>query len=398
MHGPFGDLDRLAHHLDARLATHPEYADVLHARALLRAQRGDARGAQSDLEAALGVNPDYAVARFGLAWLLLQSKEAGAVARAVDVARPLPEPWRRHLEVVRAAATRGPEPALAALEAWPIDGDAWADLDRLWLLVVAERWADADQQLLAIPSRDADLPTLLHSIGLFAAGVPDRAQLVTWAAAYRGNPHFATLSNLAAELAHAAGDIDASRRLFAWAVALSLDLCAYWTAIGAQHESLGEERSALIALRRAVQVDAERVEPHAALGYLFAARARPEEAIAEFEIAARLAPRYADVRYQLGLLYSEVDRGDEAETQLRASLDVQPGYVLAQLALGCLLESRGRDEEALALLQSVRRSGLRSADLEVHLAGLHARLGHRNQARRAQARARASLRRDAPLE
>ncbi len=116
------------------------------------------------------------------------------------------------------------------------------------------------------------------------------------------------------------------------------------------------------------------------------------------EAAARLAPRYADIRYQLGLLYGEVGRDDEAERELRTALEVQPAYVLAQLALGCLLESRGQDEEALRLLQGVRRSGLRSADLEAHLSGLHARLGHRNQARRARARARASLRRGAPLE
>jgi tetratricopeptide (TPR) repeat protein len=197
---------------------------------------------------------------------------------------------------------------------------------------------------------------------------------------------------MTSELMHAAGTVEESRRLLAWGACLSLDLCAYWVALGTQYESLAEERAALVAMRRAVEVDASNVAARIALGWLFAARGLPREAIVEMETAARLAPGYADVRYQLGLLYTEIGRTEAAETELRAALDVQPKYHLAGLALGCLLESLGRNAEALELLQGVRRAGIHSADLEMHLATLHARLGHRNQARRAQARARASSR------
>jgi tetratricopeptide (TPR) repeat protein len=392
MSGPFGNLDRLIQHLDARLESHPNFADVRNLRALARLQTGDVGGARADLEAALGVNPDYAVARFGLAWLLLGSKEPSAAARATDVARPLPAAWRRQLEIVRVAGTRDVDAALAELDAGGAQGCPWFELDRLWLLAGAGRWAQADQQLLAIAAGDGDLPSLLHATGLFARGAPDHARVSAWAAAYRGNPHFATLCSAGAELAHAAGDIEQSRRLLAWGVALSLDLCGYWTELGVQHESLGEGRAALVALRRAVQVDPERLKPRTALGYLFAARGQAGEAIAELEVGARLAPQYADVRYQLGLLYAEVGRAGDAEAEFRAALEVHSGYVLARLALACLLETQGRDAEALELLQTVRRAGLRSADIESRLAAVHARLGHRNQARRAQARARATNR------
>lgn len=398
MSGPFGDLQRVRRYVDGRLDAQPEYADVRNLRALARAQEGDLDGAREDFEAALGVNPEYARARLGLAWVLVQAQEPAAVSRGVDVARPLPEAWRAHLEVVRAAAAGGPEAGLAKLEACAGTPHPWLDLDRVWLLVEARRWDEADQAFLHVAATDADLPALLHAVGLFARGVPDRERVAIWAESYRGNPEFASLCRTSAELVHADGDADAGRELLAWGVALSLDLCAYWTMLGTQHESLGEERTALVALRRAVQVDPQRVEPHAALGYLFAARGQPTEAIASLEAAVRLAPGYADLRYQLGLLYSDAGRADEAEQELRQALQVQPGYVLARLALGCLLETRNRDEEALELLQSVRRAGVRSADLEAHLATLHARLGHRNQARRAQARARASQRRGAPLE
>jgi protein O-GlcNAc transferase len=398
MSGPFGDLQRLIRYLDTRLDAQPEYADVRNLRALARAEGGDLAGARSDFEAALGVNPEYARARFGLAWVLVQSREPGDVARGVDVARPLPEPWRTHLDVVRVMAAEGADSALVKLAARGGAAHPWFELDEVWLLVEASRWDEAIQSFLRLAAADADLPALLHTVGLFARGVPDRDRLATWAAAYRGNPEFGSLCQASAELVQAAGDVEAGRQQLAWGVALSLDLCSYWTVLGTQHESLGEERTALVALRRAVQVDPQRVEPHTALGYLFAARGQPEEAIAALETAVRLAPGYADLRYQLGLLYSDVGRVEEAERELQQALGVQPSYVLARLALGCLLETRGRDEEALELLQSVRRAGVRSADLEAHLATLHARLGHRNQARRAQARARASQRRGAPLE
>jgi tetratricopeptide (TPR) repeat protein len=389
MSGPFGDLDRLVRHLDARLAAHPSYADLRNLRALARVQSGDARGVREDLEAALGVNPDYQAARFNLAWALLRDGEAAVVGRATDLARPLPAAWRRHLETVRIACAGEPQRALESLPAEE-DGDAWPGLARVWLLVVLDRIPEAGAALQRVIARDADLPSILHTAGVLVRGAIDADRLREWSKSYAGNPHAGTLCQPAAELAHAAGDVDGSRRTLAWGVALNLDLGAYWSALGTQYESLGEEHAALVAMRRAVQVDPEQVAPRIALGYLFAARGLLQEAITQMEAAARLAPSYADVRYQLGLLYSDAGRSADAERELRAALHVKPSYVLANLALGCLLDTAGRNEEALEMLQSVRRSGLRSADLEARLAALHARLGHRNQARRANARARAT--------
>jgi hypothetical protein len=54
-----------------------------------------------------------------------------------------------------------------------------------------------------------------------------------------------------------------------------------------------------------------------------------------------------------------------------------------------VLEATGDDAEALGYLQQARQLGLRSVDVEARLAALHDRLGHKIQARRARARARA---------
>jgi tetratricopeptide (TPR) repeat protein len=391
MTGPFGDLAALAQHLDRRLESQPGYADLHNQRGLARALAGDAPRARDDFEVALRSNADYRVARFNLAWLHIEHGDRTAGGLAQAVARQLPEDQRAHLTALERVRDGDAAAVLDGLVV-PAEPSAWFDLQRLWLCVRAGRAADAEAQLHRIAARDGDLPALLHAAGLLQRNRADATALAAWAAAYRGNPHVASLCHAAADLALAAGRIEESRRHLAWGVALSLDLGAYWIAIGTQHDGRGEERAALVAMRRAVQVDPQRVAARVAFGFLLAARSQAEEAIAELEAAARLAPRYADVRYQLGLLYSEVDRADAAEAHLRAALDLHPGYVLAKLALGCLLEARGRDTEALQLLQQVRQSGLRSADLEQRLAVLHERLGHPIQARRARSRARAASR------
>jgi tetratricopeptide (TPR) repeat protein len=391
MTGPFGDLTALVQHLDRRLDSQPAYADLRNQRGVARVLTGDVGGARDDFEAALKSNPDYGVARFNLAWLHIEHGDRAAGGLATAVARQLPEAWRAHLAQLEAVRHGGVDAVLSNLVV-PSDSSPWFDLQRLWLLVRAGRHADAEAQAQRIAARDADLPSLLHVAGILQRNRADARALAVWADAYRGNPHVASLCHAAADCAAAAGRLEDSRRHLAWGAALSLDLGAYWIAIGTQHDSRGEERAALVAMRRAVQVDPDRIAARVAFGFLLAARSQAEEAIAELEAAVRLAPNYADVRYQLGLLYAEVQRSDAAEAHLRAALAVHPGYVLAKLALGCLLEARGRDAEALQLLQQVRQSGLRSSDLEQRLAVVHERLGHPIQARRARARARAASR------
>jgi tetratricopeptide (TPR) repeat protein len=340
------DLAALLRHLDARLAVQPEYADLRNLRGLSRAHAGDVAGAFGDLRHALRINPEYAVARANLEWL---------------AARGAPR-----------LGTHG--------------------LDPLWHLVTAARWEDAERELERLAAADADLLVLMHEAGLLRAGRGQRAALDAWAAAYAGNPQTASLFHLGAELAQASGESERARRLLAWAAVLSLDLCSYWVTLGTLADRRGEERVALVALRRAVQVDPERVEARAALGYLLASRGRCAEARVEMQIASQLAPGWADVRYQLGLLHADAGQPELAEAEFRAALAANPRFQPAQLALGCLLQDRGRDSEALALLQAVRRSGLCSRDVELRLAALHARLGHPIQARRARARARARSR------
>ena len=387
----FGDLQALLAQLDGRVTACPSYADLRNLRGLARAQCGDALGARSDFEQALTLNPNYATARYCLAWLHTKFESTSGAGLAVAVALPLPAAARAQIDFVRQVRAGRTDLPPAVIDALPVPV-AWRELDRLWVCVLRGTHAQAAEQLRRVGALDGDFPALLHAAGMLRRGVPDWPSLQAWAAAFDGNPYSDTLGRVAADLALAGGDAAGARSALAWGALLSLDLSAYWVAVGTQHESRGEERAALVALGRAVQVDGERVEARIALGFLFAARGQATDAIEQFEAASRLAPGYADVRYELGLLYAAEERFDRAAVELGAALDAHPGYVLAQLALGNVFVATGRDEDAVQLLQSVRASGLRSADVEATLARLHQRLGHPIQARRARERARAAAR------
>ncbi len=388
---PFGDLQALLLHLDARVTACPAYADLRNLRGLVRAHHGDAHGARSDFEQALALNPQYATARFNLAWLHTKFEGASGTGLAVAVAQSLPDAARAQIDFVRRARLGGTGLSPDACDTLPVPV-AWRELNRLWVCVQSADQAAVSAQLRRIGALDGDFPALLHAAGILRDGVQDEASMQAWAAAYDGNPYVDAVGRVAADLALAGGDEVGARRALAWGASLSLDLGAYWVALGTQYESRGEEHAALVALGRAVRVDGERVEARIALGFLFAARGQVANAIEQFEAASRLAPGYADVRYELGLLYTADERFDQAIAELGAALAAHPGYVLAQLALGNVFAATGRDGEAVQLLQSVRATGLRSADVEATLAQLHERLGHPIQARRARERARAVAR------
>jgi len=373
------DLARLLGHLDVRLALHPRYADWRNLRGLARAYAGQEAGAREDFAAALAVNPHYAAVLANLAWL-----DASRGIQPPEDAGLSPE-WRAHLQCV-ADMHRGATPRLESLP----DSSPWRLLDALWFAVQRQDWLAVESARTRAVTAVTGLHAVFQRLGLGTAA--DRTAWTTWATLYRGNPQAMSLCHAAAEIARAAEDLDGSASLLAWGAGISLDLCAYGMALGAHLDAAGRESESQRALEDAVAADPNRAVAHAALGYRHASDGRLEAAIGAMERAAALEPRFADVRYELGLLYRDAGREADAERELRAALAAQPEYVLAQLALGTLLQECGRDAEALSYLQQVRRSGLRSAEIEMRLAAAHAQLGHVNHARRAAARARAVAR------
>ena len=77
-----------------------------------------------------------------------------------------------------------------------------------------------------------------------------------------------------------------------------------------------EEKRIEIALRRAVELDANLTSAHLTLGRLYVRQARWTEAAVSLERAVKLAPDRAETFYQLGRVYTRLKRTDESKAAL----------------------------------------------------------------------------------
>jgi TolB-like protein/Flp pilus assembly protein TadD/DNA-binding winged helix-turn-helix (wHTH) protein len=98
--------------------------------------------------------------------------------------------------------------------------------------------------------------------------------------------------------------------------------------------------------RHALEVDPTLKETELALGRLYLASGRHEQAEAVYRSLLRRAPRDADVHIGLGRALTRSMRSKEAEQSLREAIVVEPGYWPAYNALGGFLFGVGRSREA----------------------------------------------------
>ncbi len=390
---PLQGIRDLCRELDARVERHPDYADYRNMRGLARAHAGDLDGALVDLQESLRRNPRYADALMNLAWLYVERREVGRLRELLDGrgGRGLSSSRRGHVKMLEAYGRWGPHAALEIVESYaPRESpptDPWLELDRLWLLWQDKRSTDADAQLRRLVSWVPEAESHLRAVGVFEDHGIDPHTAQVWAEAYRGNPNVAGILRECARICACGGPDLRGDDLLHWSVALSLDLCGFWLAVGAHHDMGRRAVEAESAFRQAVAADPKHAQPHIQLGLLFAALGKPRKSVYELERALDLQPRFADVRYLLGLLHEDLGRVDDAEAEYRNALAINPGFVMARLALGSLLEASGILEEALKMLELVRTSGLSSVDLEERLARIYDSLGRREAADEARQRA-----------
>lgn len=117
-------------------------------------------------------------------------------------------------------------------------------------------------------------------------------------------------------------------------------------------------------LRRAVELDPQRPDSHAAIAILFDLTGRHAVALGHHQIAARLAPGVADYRNNLG--FSMLAAGDAAGAikPLEAALALDPGLSHAYANLGFAYGRSGRFDDA----ERTFRAGLGEAPALINLA------------------------------
>lgn len=110
---------------------------------------------------------------------------------------------------------------------------------------------------------------------------------------------------------------------------------------------------ALAATHRALEIDPNLAEAHAALGYVHMYEWNWEQAEAELERAIQLNPNYATAHLWLGHYYSMHGRVQEALQQVHLARDLDPlSPIIGTQHAWILLHAR-RYEEALTILRAV---------------------------------------------
>jgi len=390
MYKPLVALDALHRFLDNRLQQHPTYVDVLNLRALSWAVQGNLDAARDDLAEALRLHPGYRDALIHLVWLHTRRDEPGAYHAILQSRRvqDLPPAQRQHLELLGICRWQGTQ---AALQAWSeldpqMQQQPWIALDGLWFAVRHRSPEHVPRALKLLHAHHCEWAWHLQSVGEGEQGVHAKQALEAWAVCYEGNPGMAQLLSAQLPLLRPEQGDDVEGVLH-WATLVSADLCGYWMQLGAHHDRYLRNEAAEHCYRKAIDVDPDRAGAHQQLGTLYAALGRAEDACRALEEVVRLQPEWADVHYLLGLLYEDLGVPERAEDEYRAAALCNPQYLLPDIARGRLLASQGRFEEGIQVLESIRKQGLESVDLEEALAELHDALGHEAAARAARQRA-----------
>jgi DNA-binding transcriptional MerR regulator len=112
---------------------------------------------------------------------------------------------------------------------------------------------------------------------------------------------------------------------------------------------------AILAYRRALELDAEHPDAHLNLGRLLHEEGRLPEAEAHYRAAAAADAEGARAHYNLGVVLQDQGREAEAIAAYRKSLSLDDNLATAHFNLSRLLESRGNEAGALSHLAAYKR-------------------------------------------
>src|SRR5438128_9002251 len=137
---------------------------------------------------------------------------------------------------------------------------------------------------------------------------------------------------------------------------------------------------AALALALACACNTDASAPHLARGNVLVNAGHPQEAVAEYREAARLAPRSAQARERLGDALYDLGRKQEALAAYRDAAAVDPGSVTARIGAARVLGETGDVVAARAELSAALEGAPTNLFLLLSRGNLAARAGDRKAA------------------
>lgn len=190
-------------------------------------------------------------------------------------------------------------------------------------------------------------------------------QIGHYRAALAIRPHAApVLNNLAAILLQkrdVEGAIVACRR----AIELDGKLVLAYNTLGNALRANQDTEGALAAYRQAIALDPSYADPHNNLGVVLRAKGDRDGAIAAFRKAIAINPKYAASRYELGKALEHAGDLEGAIAAYRKAVELSPTYPPAHSALGWALRTKGDADGALIAYR--RAVELSPKDADAHI-------------------------------
>ena len=355
--------------LEQEAQAHPTYADVRQRLGLLRLLKDDPRGGEREFEEALGINPGYRAAYFGLRMARMHQGLPMEALRGEEMPSPAPAEerlWRRideALQLVHEGTT------VTGLLDQPQDENE-EQLHNHYSGYFAYRAGDLDKARVHFEAAANASPIArgaLERIGILPWNGDDPEALRNCMGKLFWSPLAEDLYTYLARIYARNGLRDEALECCERAY-LVLPRRAQFTLYCAEIAvAFGEEQKAIELLTQAIESDPTSIPARIALGYEYASQGFLDEARTQFEVAANLAPGYADVRYNLGLLFVGEGKSEEALAEFRRALAVNPAYLPARHSMSHLLCRMGRYEEGLQEYGRILKQGFQSGDMLVQM-------------------------------
>ena len=287
-------------------------------------------------------------------------------SEAANLARFAPDFWAFRHRVIEFTGQRIPR--LVKLPAGVLLWDMQSTVDPYDTL--KERIAVREQLLAKLPlnneARSARID-LLNNLGClyWLSGNSSKAgELLSAALDLAGTQHAgmvrASLLNGQAILAYDAGQYKRAVELLQAALRDDPDDSLLLINLSAACSALGRNQEAVLVAKKALKVGARDPRVWSALGYIYAATGKYDEAVSTFSKAVDLAPRMAVPHLSLAICYDLLDRSDERlhELQLARQL-ARSGERLCLDIAEALLDDQ--PEKAIELAQAAIHAGQLSA-------------------------------------
>lgn len=184
--------------------------------------------------------------------------------------------------------------------------------------------------------------------------------LATFREVLAENPRFADVHNKAGLCLAMLGDMEGALVAFDAALALNAAYAEAHLNRGIVLNELGQHDEAQLAFDRAGKLDTRdsSVYPsdignqlaitHARLGDLYLVANRPAEAAEQYEAAAKIRPRFLDIRSKLAEALMEAGEVQRAKDELELILERNPRFSGARIRLGAVFQRLGDTERAIA--------------------------------------------------